>query len=290
MTTAGKNTAFSSKHLLKSREKVIKIDRPLVMGILNLTPDSFYDGGFYNNEPDMLQQVEKMIAEGADIIDMGAVSTRPGSIQVTPEEEEARLFPALELVRKRFGNVVISIDTFRASIARTAIGAGADMVNDISGGSLDDSMAEAVAGQNIPYIMMHMQGEPSNMQLNPSYDDVVQDVSGFFTERLQSLRRKGVEQVILDPGFGFGKSLLHNYELLRNLGRFYDFGLPIMVGLSRKSFINKVLGTRPSGALNGTTVLNTLAVINGAHILRVHDVREAVETVMLCREYLDVGE
>jgi dihydropteroate synthase len=281
MSTPCKSTAFSSILQLKCGDKDLKIDRPLVMGILNLTPDSFFDGGYYCNEASMLGQAGKMVSEGADIIDVGAVSTRPGSRPVSEMEEESRLFPALERIRKHFPDTVISVDTFRASIAEKAIDAGAGMVNDISGGRMEPAIAGIVARKNIPFVLMHMQGEPANMQQNPAYSDVVEDIASYFAEHVHALRQKGVGQLILDPGFGFGKTVEHNYELLRNLRRFVDFGLPLMVGLSRKSFINTVLGIKPSEALNGTTVLNTMAVMNGAHILRVHDVREAVEVVKL---------
>lgn len=281
-----KGTAFSTYHRLNCRGRELIIDRPLVMGILNLTPDSFYDGGFYTEEPAILEQVERMIRQGADIIDVGAVSTRPGSTQISEREEERRLLPVLGMIRKQMQGIFLSVDTFRSRIAQQAVEAGADMINDIFGGRLDPEMIPTVARLGVPIIIMHMQGEPATMQLNPTYADVVREVRQFFDERQQFLISSGVQDIIFDPGFGFGKTVRHNYELLARLNELTAINRPLMVGLSRKSLINKVLETKPAGSLNGTTVLNTIALLKGAHILRVHDVKEAVEVVKLCRQFI----
>ncbi|MCX6243968.1 MAG: dihydropteroate synthase [Bacteroidetes bacterium] len=250
------------------------------MGILNITPDSFYDGGAFTLPVEQLKQVEKMIGEGASIIDIGATSTRPGADLLSEKEELGRLIPCLTAVKSHFAEVIISVDTFRSPVAKAAIDHGASMINDICGGRFDGEMFELVAGKNIPYIMMHMQGMPDTMQMNPHYTDLIGEIHEFFRTRL-ALMPQGFSQVILDPGFGFGKTVEDNFRLLNHFESFYEFGYPLLAGLSRKSMINRVLKIKPSEALNGTNVLNTVALLKGANILRVHDVKEAVEAINL---------
>lgn len=263
----------------------IELSTPVVMGILNITPDSFYDGGSYKNLDEILSRAGKMIGEGAAILDVGAVSTRPGAEEVSEAGEWARLKPVLENLIKTFPKQCISVDTYRSRIAEKAVDAGAAMVNDISGGTFDDQMFDAVARLQVPYIMMHIQGTPQTMQIAPEYNDVVQEVYEFFERQLQLLRAKEMKStVIIDPGFGFGKTVDHNYALLKHLALFKKLDCPVMAGLSRKSMINKVLGTKPASALNGTTVVNAIALMNGADILRVHDVKEAVEVVQIVKK------
>jgi dihydropteroate synthase len=254
------------------------------MGILNITPDSFYDGGHFLTLIDQLKQVEKMISEGAVIIDMGANSTRPGAIPVDEKQEMERLLPSLAAIRGHFSEVVVSVDTYRSAVARAAIEHGAMMINDVYGGRFDGKMFDLVAGYNIPYVLMHMQGSPDNMQINPHYQDVGNEVREFFRSRV-ALLPSGFKQVILDPGFGFGKTVEDNFHLLQQFGSFSSFGFPLLAGLSRKSMINRVLHIKPQDALNGTTVLNTIALLKGANILRVHDVKEAIEAIRLVGEF-----
>lgn len=254
---------------------------PLVMGIVNVSPDSFFDGNPFQSADSILAQVAQMVADGAQIIDVGAVSTRPGALPVSQAEEAARLLPALELICKAYPDLIVSVDTTNAATAQQAIAAGAAIVNDISGGLADPTMFTTVAALDVPYILMHMQGTPQTMQQNPEYTDVVAEVLYFFTERINALKLAGVTDIIIDPGFGFGKTVEHNYQLLAALAEFRMLGYPVLAGVSRKSMINKVLGTKPETALNGTTVVNTMALMNGASILRVHDVKEAVEAVKL---------
>jgi dihydropteroate synthase len=252
------------------------------MGILNVTPDSFFSSSRYMSEEGILHRAGQLIDDGADILDVGACSTRPGIELVSEEEELLRLRLAMHLIRKRWPDMPVSIDTFRAKVAEAMVTEyGADMINDISGGDLDPEMFRTVARLKVPYILMHMQGTPGTMQQNPHYDDLMTEICQFFSKRIDALRSLGMNDLILDPGFGFGKSLDHNYELLRRLSEFELFGLPMLVGLSRKSMIYKNLGTNPEQSLNGTSVLNALALAGGAHILRVHDVREALECVKL---------
>ncbi|NOX47855.1 MAG: dihydropteroate synthase [Chlorobi bacterium] len=274
------------QHHLQFKTKSISLEKPLIIGILNLTPDSFYDGGFYKDEKGFLLRVEKMLEEGADIIDIGAVSTRPGAEDVILEDETRRLIPAIKKIAQEFPEAILSIDTYRSEVAKKAIHAGAHIINDISGGLFDPEMFQTIAQLKVPYILMHIKGTPKNMQQNPQYSNVVKEITGFFKQRLSKLKELGITgNIILDPGFGFGKSLEDNYMLLKNLSSFKDFGCPLLVGISRKSMIYKVLGTKPSEALNGTTVIHTLALLNGANILRVHDVKEAVEVVKLMEVY-----
>jgi len=229
-------------------------------------------------------KVDQMLAEGASIIDIGAVSTRPGAAEVSAEEEKRRLMPVLIEIRKKYPEIIISIDTYRSEIAKMAAGEGADMINDISGGTFDTEMIPTMIDLNIPYVIMHIQGTPGNMQVNPVYKDVIEEVFSFLLHQAKRLEAGGHHKIILDPGFGFGKTVEHNYSLLNNLDRLTATGYPVLAGLSRKSMINRVLGTRPEEALNGTTVLNTIALLKGASILRVHDVKEALETIKLTKK------
>ena len=233
---------------------------PLIMGILNVTPDSFFDGGKYTTEEDWLEKTRSMIGEGADIIDIGACSTRPGAKVISESEEAERLIKVIVSVREKFPEVIISADTFRGSVAEKAIVAGANIINDISGGTMDEQMFDVVAKLNVPYILMHIQGTPQTMQENPSYKDVTKEVFNFFKNQLEKLKKKNFDKVILDPGFGFGKTVEHNYRLLKNLPDFYELNCPILAGVSRKSMINKLLDISSKDALNGTAVLNTIAL------------------------------
>lgn len=271
---------------LNCKGKFIDLKTPKVMGILNITPDSFYDGGKYAAADNAVKQAERMIGEGAAIIDIGAVSTRPNAGEISETEEWSRLKDILPVVRKKFPEIIISVDTWRSTIAKNAVDEGAEIINDISGGQFDNEMFKTVAALKVTYIMMHTQGRPENMQQNPHYENVVDDILKYFIENLKKLTLLGVTgNIILDPGFGFGKTVDQNYRLLHQFQRFRNAGFPVLAGVSRKSMINRVLGTQPAEALNGTTVLNTIALLNGADILRVHDVKEAVETVKLVDFY-----
>ena len=261
------------------------VSSPLVMGILNVTTDSFYDGGKYTTEEQWLEHVKLMVDEGADIIDIGACSTRPGAKEITETEETEQLIPVIRSVRKAYPEILISVDTFRASVAEKAIGAGANIINDISGGTMDVQMFTIVAKLQVPYILMHIQGTPQTMQKSPHYKNVVEDVFTFFDGTLKEFKNIGIEKVIIDPGFGFGKTVEHNYQLLKNLDRFQSLGNPILIGISRKSMVNKLLNINSKESINGTTILNTIALEKGVKILRVHDVKEAKEAVKIV-EYL----
>lgn len=263
----------------------LDLSTPVVMGILNVTPDSFYDGGKYTTETAVIRRIHQIVEEGAGVIDVGAYSTRPGAAFVDEQEELGRLSWAVELVRKYYPNLPVSIDTFRAGVAREIVSClGEVIVNDISGGTLDENMFDFVAETGVPYIMMHIQGTPQTMQQNPVYEDVVREVRQFLTERIAVLNAKGFDNIILDLGFGFGKTLAHNYELMSGMDTYQDLGYPLLVGISRKTMIYKLLGGTAQDALNGTTVLNTIALLKGANILRVHDVKEAVETVRIVQQ------
>lgn len=269
---------------INSGGKLIDLDTPKVMGILNITPDSFYKGSRHNSDSAILKKASEMLEEGADIIDIGGYSSRQGAAIVTEEEESKRVLKAVKLVSSEFPGAIISVDTFRSGIACRAVeDYGAHIINDISGGEADLEMFGIVAKLNVPYVIMHMQGNPRTMQDNPVYDDVVADILRWFGDRIYKLRILGVKDIIIDPGFGFGKTADHNFEMLRRLNEFSVAGLPVMVGVSRKSMIWKTLGISADEALNGTTALNALAVANGADILRVHDVKEAVQVVKLVR-------
>lgn len=267
---------------MKIKGQLIDFSIPKVMGVLNITPDSFYDGGRYTEKEKIVSKVEKMILEGVDFIDVGAYSSRPGAVLISFREELKRLSETMELLRSGFPESIISIDTFRSGIARKMVEEyGANMINDISAGDMDKEMFTTIADLKIPYIMMHMQGTPQIMQKNPKYDNVVKDILTFLSGKVEELKLLGVDNVILDPGFGFGKTLDHNYELMNGLGQFSVLNKPIMVGVSRKSMIGKLLGCTPGEALNGTVVLNTVALMKGIDILRVHDVKEAVEAIKI---------
>ncbi|HET9570819.1 MAG TPA: dihydropteroate synthase [Bacteroidales bacterium] len=262
--------------------RLMDLSVPKVMGILNVTPDSFFSSSRYMSEEGILFRASQIIDDGADILDVGACSTRPGIELVSEEEELLRLRLALHLIRKRWPNMPISVDTFRARVAEVVVTEfGADIINDISGGDLDPAMFQTVAKLQVPYILMHMQGTPGTMQMQPQYDDMMTEICQYFSKRVEILRSLGVNDIILDPGFGFGKTLDHNYELLRRFDEFELFGLPLLAGLSRKSMIYKNLGVNPEQSLNGTSILNTLALTGGANILRVHDIKEALECVKL---------
>jgi dihydropteroate synthase len=262
--------------------KLLDLSVPKVMGIINITPDSFYKGSRVTEEKDIIMSAGNMIKEGADILDIGGYSSRPGAAEVSQEEEKSRVINAIRLIRKEFPEAILSVDTFRSEIADEAVsGLGVHIINDISGGEADPEMFNIVRRLNVPYIIMHMKGNPSTMQKNPFYDDVVAEILEWFSQRIVRLQADGVKDIIIDPGFGFGKTVNHNFEMLQRLGDFSVAGLPVMVGLSRKSMIWKTLSITPDDALNGTSVLNAVALLNGADILRVHDVREAVQTVRL---------
>ena len=272
------------KQTINCRGKLLDLSSPLVMGILNLTPDSFFDGGKYTTEAAMLLQVERMLNEGAAILDLGGMSSRPGAVLISEEEELGRVLPALEAILRRFPTAIISVDTFRAEVAAHCVAAGASIVNDIYAGRFDEKMFETVAALGVPYIMMHMQGEPANMQKAPKYSDVTQEILHFFIEKIGQLRSLGVKDIVLDPGFGFGKTVAHNYQLLNHLHVFRMAELPILAGISRKSMICRVLNVPPAEALNGTIALHIVALQQGARILRVHDVREAMEVIQLWKQ------
>lgn len=273
---------LNKKQTINCAGKLLELDKPVVMGILNITPDSFYDGGKRSDIEQIKQHIQQMLVDGAKIIDVGAYSSRPGATHINSREELERLRPVLQLLQKDFPDAIVSVDTFRAEIAKTIVEEyGVAIINDISGGEMDDKMFETIAQLNTPYILMHMQGTPQNMQQNPEYQNVVMDVMDYFSKKVSALKALGVHDVILDPGFGFGKTIEHNYQILNNMHEFDIFGLPILAGLSRKSMIYRPLEITPEKALNGTSVLNTLALMHGASILRVHDVKEASEAVEL---------
>jgi dihydropteroate synthase len=262
--------------------KLIDLEVPRVMGIINITPDSFYIGSRYTSDSEIIRAATDMIQNGADIIDVGGYSSRPGAADISTEEESSRVLKAIKMISRELPDAVISVDTFRADVAREAVtGCGAHIINDISGGDGDSVMFSVVGELNVPYIMMHMIGDPRNMQVNPVYDDVVADILKWFGDRIFRLQSVGVKDIIIDPGFGFGKTVAHNFDLLGRLGDFSVAGLPLLVGISRKSMIWKTLGITADDALNGTTALNMAALLKGADILRVHDVKEAVQTVRL---------
>ncbi len=279
--TGAKDTIFSKKRSLNLRGRLLIIDEPWVMGILNLTPDSFFDGGKFSSTQLAVQQCQSMLEDGAKIIDIGASSTRPGAGRLSPKEEIARLKKTLSTIRKEFPEALLSVDTFQAEVARAAADMGTDIINDISGGTMDDEMPKTMGEIKLPYILMHIQGNPQSMQQNPQYKNVFMEVSKFLSQQMRKFTEQGVADIILDPGFGFGKTVEHNYSLLNHLADFQLFERPLLVGFSRKSMINKVLGTKPEDALNGTTILNTMALQKGADILRVHDVKQAVEAVKI---------
>ena len=272
-------------YTLNIRGRLMNLSEPQVMGILNVTPDSFYEASRKNTEEDIRQRVEQIVTEGGTMIDVGAYSSRPGAEDVSAEEEMRRLRMGMGIVRAVAPEIPVSIDTFRADVARMAVEElGADIVNDISGGELDGRMFETVAKLGVPYILMHMRGNPKTMQQQTEYENVTVEVMQYFAQKVQQLRDLGQKDIIIDPGYGFAKTLGQNYELLRQQEELKAFGLPILVGVSRKSMIYRLLGSSPAESLNGTTVLNTIALMKEADILRVHDVKEAVECVRLVKE------
>ncbi len=270
---------------LNSKGKLILIEKPLVMGILNINDDSFYAGSRFQNHEAIRLKAEQMIHEGVDIIDIGGQSTRPQSKRISAEEEMQRAVPIIEMLSKKTSNVLLSIDTYHASVAAAAVLAGASIVNDISAGEMDTTMMDTVASLNVPYICMHMKGVPETMHLDTQYENLIAEVLDFFIKKINECRLAGIKDVILDPGFGFGKTIQHNLILLKHLSIFKMLGKPIMAGLSRKSTIYKILKTTAENSLNGSTVLNTIALQNGATILRVHDVKEAKEAIALVEAY-----
>ncbi len=275
------NTAIPAPGTLNVRGRLINLSTPRVMGILNVTPDSFYEGSRHVTEKDIIQHAEKMLAYGATFLDVGGYSTRPGAEEVSEEEELRRVLPAIRAVMKAFPDAMVAIDTFRSAVATAAVDAGASMVNDISAGNLDPQMPATVARLEVPYIAMHMRGTPRTMNTLTDYEDLVSDIIRYFHEKIGAFHQLGIRDIIVDPGFGFAKTVDQNFRLLSRLGELRILGKPILTGLSRKSMIWRTLMTTPDNALNGTTCLNTVALLNGASILRVHDVREAVDTITL---------
>jgi dihydropteroate synthase len=272
---------FSTNITLNCAGSLVDISTPKVMGILNLTPDSFFDGGKYPNEKAILAQVEIMLADGATFVDVGGYSTRPGAMDIPIEEELRRVVPVINSILKNFPEAIVSIDTFRSEVARRAVDEGAAIVNDVSGGQLDPLMFKTIASLNVPYVLMHSRGTPQTMVELSMYDNLIGEVVDYFHQRIGILKELGVKDVIVDPGFGFAKDVNQNFELLNHLGHFRILGRPLLVGLSRKSMIWKTLKTDPEHALNGTIALNTIALQRGASILRVHDVKAAIETIKL---------
>lgn len=266
--------------------ELMTFDTPKVMGILNVTPDSFYDGGRYIQEQAIYGRVKQIMNERADFVDVGGASTRPGSSLMEPREEWKRIEPALRMIRDYFPNARISVDTYSAYVAQKAVEEyGVCMINDVSAGAFDDKMFDTMAALQVPYVMMHMKGTPETMQQNPEYEDMVREIFTFFARRVNQLRERGLKDIILDPGFGFGKKMEHNYQLLEKLDAFRIFECPLLAGISRKSMVYKVLGINAGEALNGSTVLNTIALLKGVHLLRVHDVKAAQEVVTLTAAY-----
>jgi dihydropteroate synthase len=270
---------------LNCKGRILVVDKPLVMGIINATPDSFYNGSRYLATDEILRQAEQMLKDGAAILDIGGQSTRPGSEKISAEEELKRIVTSVEAVHKNFPEAFISIDTYYSKVAMETCAAGASIVNDISAGSIDEQMVAAVAALQVPYVLMHMPGTPQTMQQQAQYENVTKEILDFFIRKKNELNKAGIQDIIIDCGFGFGKTAVHNFELLKNLSVFKMLGAPILLGISRKSFIYKTLGITIEEALNGTTTLNTIGLMNGAGILRVHDVKEAVQAVNLFENY-----
>lgn len=269
---------------INCKGELIDLSTPKVMGILNITPDSFFDGGQYKSESDLLNQVEKMLNEGATFIDVGAYSSRPGATHISEEEELNRMQPVLELILSKFPRTLISVDTFRSTIAKKSIEMGASIINDISGGNLDSNMFKTVGQLGVPYILMHIKGTPQNMQQQPEYSNVTTEVLSYFSEKIAALRKEKVNDIVIDLGFGFGKTIEHNYELLKHMELFKNLELPILTGVSRKSMLYKLLDSSVNDALNATSIANTIALQKGSTILRVHDVKEAMECIKLVQQ------
>ena len=270
---------------LNCKGTLLVVENPVVMGIINCTPDSFFEGSRFTTTAAIVQKAAEMLQDGAAILDIGAQSTRPNSIRIDANEEIKRVIPGIRAIKDRFPEAIISIDTFYANVAVEAVEAGASMINDVSGGVIDERILETVAKFQVPYICMHMKGTPDTMQEHPSYENITSEVLDFFIDRIGKCREAGINDIIIDPGFGFGKTIEHNFQLLKNLSVLNILDKPILVGISRKSTIYKTLGITSSEALNGTTVLNSFGLLNGANILRVHDVKEAMETVRLFNAY-----
>lgn len=273
---------------INCKGKILNLTQPVVMGIINATPDSFYEGHLKLNQQQILSLANKMIQDGAAILDIGGLSTKPGSSPVSIQEETDRVLPVIENIHNAYPGMILSIDTYNSAVAKAAVLAGASIVNDISGGNLDSNMLDTVGALQIPYICMHIQGTPATMQQQPYYADVIKEVLDFFINKIEACKNAGITDIIIDPGFGFGKTIEHNFKLLKALSVLSITNRPVLAGLSRKSTIYKTLGTTAAQALNGTTVLNTMALLNGAAILRVHDVKEAREAVMLYNAYKKV--
>lgn len=285
MISSTEDKLFPQKYTFQIKGCLYSLNKPKVMGILNLTPDSFFEGSRVpTDKKSVLEEAEKKIKEGADFLDLGGYSTRPGAGDISVAEEIARVVPAISEIKKHFPEILLSIDTFRSQVAKVAIEAGAELINDISAGNLDPEMLPLVAKLGVPYIAMHMKGTPQTMQSETTYSDLVPDVLVYFSEKIEQFRKLGIKDVILDPGFGFAKTREQNFELLRNLSSFKRLGSPILVGVSRKSMIYKTLEISANEALNGTTALNMFALLQGADILRVHDVKEAKETIELAAQ------
>lgn len=274
-----------NKICINANGKLLYSESPIIMGILNLTPDSFFDGGQFNNESKILNRVEQMILDGASIIDIGGMSSRPNAIEISIDEEINRVLPSLIKIRQAFPDIFISVDTYRSQVANAVINEGTDIINDISGGVIDSKLIDVIAKYQLPYIIMHMQKMPNNMQENPYYENVVLDIMSFFNEQIITLRNKGIKDLIIDVGFGFGKTIEQNYTLLKHMHEFSVFDCPILVGISRKSMLYKLLDILPNDALNATTAMHMLALQNGASILRVHDVKSAKECIDLWNFY-----
>ena len=275
-----------NKTTINVKGNLIDLSTPKVMGILNITPDSFYQNSRFSNHEEIINQINSMITDGMDIVDIGGYSSRPGALHISEQQEIERVVPIIKIINDNFPELPISIDTFRAKVAEESVISGAGIINDISAGEMDAKMFETVAELNVPYIAMHMKGTPQIMQNNPTYDDIINEITFYFSEKINRLRQLNVNDIILDPGFGFGKSIEHNYEILSKFEILHNIGLPILTGVSRKSMINKVLGIKAEDALNGTTVLNTVALLKGTNILRVHDVKEAKQAVTLFEKLL----
>ena len=283
------DTIIEKKSTINCGGKIIDLSEPKVMGILNITPDSFFDGGKNFNIFDVKNNINNMINAGVDIIDIGAISSRPGADIISVEEEKTRLFPVLELLKNEFAELIVSVDTFRAEIAEESVSKyGVSIINDISAGELDNDMFATIAKLNVPYIIMHMPGNPKNMQLNTKYKNLEDNIFEYFQKKHEELKLLGVHDIIIDLGFGFGKTLDQNYFLLKKLDNFKIFNLPILVGVSRKSMIHKLLDISPNESLNGTNVVNTIALMNGANIIRVHDVQEANEAIEIYNKYKSI--
>ncbi|MGI8891873.1 MAG: dihydropteroate synthase [Bacteroidia bacterium] len=274
-----KDTIFYTHRTLNCRGRLLHLDKPQVMGIFNITPDSFFEGSRVNSLDEITELAGQMLQEGAAILDLGPSSSRPGAEALTVTQELNRLLPPLEALVKHFPQAIFSVDTYHSKVARAAVHAGAHIINDISSGDIDEEMIPTVAELGVPYVMMHMQGTPQTMHLKPEYKDVVKEVMDYFSQKINFAVRAGIHDIIIDPGFGFGKTYNHSYQILQQLELFQMFGLPVMAGMSRKSMIGKVINQQPAQSLNGTTVVNTIALLKGAKILRVHDVKAAKEAI-----------